>query len=305
MPCYTPLTGWRSRRPNSNGKYPITFIKSEGYADKELTVPCRKCVGCKLEYSRQWALRCVHEASLHNDNCFLTLTYDDDNLPTIFTGESTLVKRDLQLFMKRLRKKYGAGIKFFGAGEYGDQSKRAHYHLLIFGFDFPDKQLFSVRDGNKLFTSQELDKLWKKGFCTIGDVTFESAQYTARYTMKKQIGKGSQEFYERLNLETGEIVTLQPEFALMSRRPGLGREWYEKFKKEVVNNDSVIMHAREVKPPNYYMSVLEKEDLERYEKIKAERRRATKEAIDNNSLARLYVRGVCKEAQITNLKKEL
>lgn len=313
MPCYSPLTGWKSKHPNPTGKYSITFIKSEGYTDKEITLPCGQCHGCRLEHSRQWAIRCMHEAQMHKNNCFLTLTYSDEKLPKIGTGESTLKKRHFQLFMMRLRKKYGKGIKFYACGEYGDSSGRAHYHACIFGMDFKDKTHWSTRDDIKLYVSEELNKLWtdpedKKpyGFATIGEVTFQSAAYVARYCMKKRKGKNWQQFYERYtDLETGEVISLEPEFPLMSRRPGIGKSWLDKYGKEVRDNDSVICNKKEMKPPKYYDYILEKNIPTKYEEIKAQRLAAAKKAIHNNSLARLHTRGIVKKSQIQQLKKEL
>lgn len=304
MPCYSPLTGWRSRRPSSTGKYPITFVKSEGYGDQQMTIPCGLCIGCRLEHARQWAIRCVHESKMHEKNCWLTLTYSDEYLPLV-GGHPTLKKEDLQKFMKRLRKKYGAGIRFYGAGEYGDQTQRPHYHICIFGHDFDDKKHVATLKGNKFYESEELKKLWPYGWSSIGDMTYETANYTARYCTKKWKGKNWQKHYERLNLFTGEIVSIEPEKALMSRRPGLGTQFLEQYEKEIFGNDSVINMGMEQKLPKFYDSKLEKKDYEKYLDTKRERRAAAKKALENNSLARLYVRGKCKEAQIKNLTKEL
>lgn len=313
MPCYYPLTGWRSRLPNSNGKYPITFTKSEGYADKQMSVPCGQCVGCRLEHSRQWAVRCMHEAQMHEDNCFITLTYCDEKLPTLL-GEGNLVKEHFQKFMKRLRYHLGKDkIKFYACGEYGDETKRPHYHACLFGVDFHDKILYSTKNGHKLYISKTLDELWtdpddgvQYGFATIGAVTFETAAYVARYCMKKRKGKNWHQHYERVDLSTGEILMKQPEFPLMSRRPGLGRSWLEKYHSEVLATDSVVARSQEMKPPKYYDTIFEKDIPLKMSEIKAERKAAAARAADQNTLARLNIRGQCKALQIQQqLKKEL
>lgn len=312
MPCYSPLTGWRSKRRNPNGKRSITFNRNEGFVDQEVTLPCGQCIGCRLEHSRQWAIRCVHEAQMHEKNCFITLTYNNEKIPTVL-GRPTLKKEHFVKFMKRLRRKYGEGIKFYGCGEYGSQNVNPHYHICLFGHDFDDKVLFKEDKGNKIYLSADLQELWTDpkddkayGFVTVGSLTFETAAYTARYCMKKQKGKGAKEFYEvGVDLGTGEIHSVEPEFALMSRRPGIGRSWLEEFKKEVINNDSIVINQREVKPPKYYDNQIEKTEPDRHSQMKADRRAAVKKAVENNSLARLYVRGLVKEAQIKNLKKEL
>lgn len=304
MPCYSPITGYRTRVPNSNGKYPITFNKREGFSDLEIQVPCGQCIGCRLEHARQWAIRCMHEAKMHEDNCFLTLTYEDRHLPTI-GGHPTLRKTDLQKFMKRLRKKFGAGIKFYGAGEYGEQGGRPHYHICVFGFDFSDKIHVATCNGHKLYESETLKKLWPFGHSTIGSVTFDSAGYVARYCVKKWKGKDWQKHYERVVPETGEIISIEPEKALMSRKPPIGYAFLEKYGKEIFENDSVINQGMEQKLPRSYDRKLEKTDAEKYLETKMARRAAAKKAVENNSLARLYTRGKCKEAQIKQLKKEL
>uniref|UniRef100_UPI0040482461 rolling circle replication-associated protein n=1 Tax=Shewanella sp. TaxID=50422 RepID=UPI0040482461 len=182
MACFYPIKGWRPRLGNK-----IVFNPAHGYADRPVTLPCGQCVGCRLEHSRQWAIRCVHEAQLHQDNCFITLTYNDDYLPE----NGTLVKRDFQLFMKRLRKKYPHAVRYYQCGEYGSKTHRPHYHACLFGHDFKDKTLWQKgSDGTPLYISSSLQDLWSSdghsiGFSTIGTVTFQSAAYVARYIMKK------------------------------------------------------------------------------------------------------------------------
>ena len=132
MPCYTPETGYRSRmgRNPETGKWPIVFNVADGYHDMPVQVPCGKCIGCRLDYSRKWAIRCVLEAQMHKENCFLTLTYDDEHLPK---GEK-LEKEEMQKFWKRLRKATGTKIRYYMAGEYGTEGGRPHYHACVFGW---------------------------------------------------------------------------------------------------------------------------------------------------------------------------
>ena len=171
-------------------------------ADQPEKLPCGQCVGCRLERSRQWAIRCMHEAQMHEDNCFITLTFNPESLDDR-SNPWSLDVRDFQLFMKRLRKKYGAGIRFYHCGEYGELNKRPHYHACIFGFDFPDKRLWKVTNsGHRLYISESLDELWPFGFCTIGNVTFESAAYVARYIMKKVNGDAAADHYEWIDEDT-------------------------------------------------------------------------------------------------------
>ena len=153
-------------------------------------VPCGQCLGCRLDYSRMWAVRCYHESQLHDKNMFITLTYDDEHVPwSAVTGEQTLVKKDLQLFWKRLRKhfdKLGIKIRYYGAGEYGDYTNRPHYHAIVFGCDMDDKQLYKLSElGFPYYVSDTLDKIWEKGQCLVADVSVDTCAYVARYVVKE------------------------------------------------------------------------------------------------------------------------
>lgn len=261
MTCYHPLTAWKSRDPAdwNNGKGKMVFSREKGLPSTETQLACGQCVGCRLDRARQWAVRCVHESKLHSQNCFLTLTYNDDNLPL----NGSLNKRDIVLFLKRLRKKYGKGIRFFQCGEYGDLHFRPHHHVLLFGHDFPDKQLFSCSNDIRLYTSLELQALWPFGFCTVGDVTFDSACYVARYIMKKITGDKQDDYYK------GKL----PEFVTMSRRPGIGRDFYEKYRQDFYNYDTCVVKGDFVcRPPRYYDSLYDTYDPERFAELKRKRK---------------------------------
>lgn len=198
-------------------------------------------------------MRCVHEAALYQDNCFVTLTYDDEHLP----ADRSLHYRDFQLFMYRLRKRYGAKRRFYMCGEYGETYGRPHYHACFFNLDFGDLEPFKGSGKSQLFVSQELHRLWPYGYSTVGQVTFDSAAYVARYVMKKVTGDAAEAHYQWVDPETGEIHNRRPEFTNMSRRPGIGREWYDRFHKEVYPDDFVIMNGRKIRPPKYYDQLYE------------------------------------------------
>lgn len=254
MPCYNPVGVYR--------------------ADGSPSVrPCGQCIGCRLEYSRCWAVRCTHESSLYEQNCFLTLTYDEKNLPS----DKSLRKKDLQKFMKRLRRKNEhKTIRFFACGEYGEKFSRPHYHICLFNYDFPDRQIFKAgkkthykhywKKGHdhSVYTSDMCGEVWQKGFHTIGELTFESAAYVARYVTKKVTGEKKDLWYE------GK----QPEFALMSRRPGIGYGWIEKYKNDVYPKDFHTLNGNKMRPNRYYDSYCEKVDKRMFEEIKKKRRLA-------------------------------
>lgn len=256
MRCTSPLTGYRSRQTSPSGKRAVVFNPKDGFKDMPVTVPCGQCIACRLERSRQWAMRCMHEAQLHEENCFVTLTYADKYLPEY----GSLDPEALQKFLKRLRKRYGnRRIRYYGCGEYGDRNGRPHYHICLFGFDFPDKSYLTDRNGYRVWTSEELERLWPYGLCEIGTVTFESAAYVARYFLKKALGDESfkEAAYSVVDADTGEVVQKVPEFARMSRRPGIGKEWFDRYKDEVVRSDSVVVRGVECKPPRFYDGIYE------------------------------------------------
>ncbi len=327
MPCYSPITGYRSVLRSSNGKRPIVFDRRLGFGPK-VTLPCGQCIGCRLERSRQWAVRCVHEASLYDSNCFLTLTYNDEHLPK----DRSLNKKHFQDFMKRLRSRFAESvIRYYHCGEYGEVCKfcrlsrkfcrcvkfvaalgRPHYHACLFNFDFLDKVFFDEVRGNRLYTSASLDSLWPMGYSTVGAVTFESAAYVARYILKKVNGDRSREHYSSVDSSTGELFFVDPEYTTMSRggnsvegrkRGGIGREWYEHYKAEVFPNDSVIVRGKDCKPPRFYDQIFEVEDPEAYAALKLQRAaEAVKHAADCTA-DRLRTREVVKTAQVGFLKR--
>ena len=180
MPCFHPITAYYSRVENPSGKRSLVFNSDKALVDVPMQVPCGRCIGCRLDRSRSWALRCVHEASLHEQNCFITLTFNDENL----LDNSGLKVSDFQNFMKRLRQKIAPRtVRFFHCGEYGEKFSRPHHHACLFGYDFPDKVLFRKTSSGNLYTSELLSSLWPFGFSTIAAVTFETAAYVARYVL--------------------------------------------------------------------------------------------------------------------------
>lgn len=312
MPCYKPLTGYRSKFLSKNGKRPIVFSTATGYIDMTVTVPCGRCTGCRLDYSRQWAIRCMHESQLHEQNSFITLTYNNENLP----ADKSINKEEMQKFFKRLRKKYGKdSVRYFACGEYGDQSGRAHYHAIIFGKDFSEDRYIhtKTKTGDLLYRSPSLEKIWTKGHSLIGDVTFQSCAYVARYVMKKRkgkddeidpkTGKTNKQYYEALDDNTGAIIELTPEFCLMSRRPGIAKDWWEQFKSDT-DKDFITHNGNKMSLPKYYDYLLEKEDPEKLKKIKLKRKARAEENPEENTLIRLQVKETCKIAQLNQLNRK-
>jgi len=237
---------------------------------------------------------------------FLTLTYDDFNLPE----GGTLLKRDHQTFLKRLRqycwRQHKIKIRYFLVGEYGDKTQRPHYHALIFGLWFHDQKKYKKNDqGDFLYRSPTLDRLWGKGLATFGQLTYESAAYCARYTLKKQGGKFAAGHYERLDLATGEVIQVQPEYAQMSTHPGIGRDFYEKYAGDIHRGDFCIVKGHKQKPPRYYDKVLFSRLPDRHDQLKQERKKLAEKQSEHNTTARLRVREEVKKSQIKQLKRSL
>jgi len=294
----------------------------DGFVDRPVTVSCGQCIGCRLERSRQWAVRCMHEASLHTDNCFVTLTYSDEGIAHLDrsidpeTGEigagplRSLNKRDIQLFMKRLRKRTGAKIRYLQCGEYGSKTQRPHHHVLLFGFDFQDKYMFAEnrRLGVRYYRSPMLEELWPYGMSALGDLTFESAAYVARYVMKKVTGDRAEEHY----------AGRQPEYTTMSRRPGIGKGWYEKFKTDVYPRDGVVVRGHITRPPRFYDNLLGIEDRSTLEQLKIKREEKNgfrfvddvlssgrKIRVSDSDSFRLRVKEEVKRAELSTLRRSL
>ena len=296
MACYHPITAYRSNRGRDpvTKKWPLVFKRNQGFTDLEVKIPCGQCIGCRLERSRQWAVRCVHESKLYpNNNCFLTLTYNDENLPRgintetgeLDAGEPSLNKRDIVLFLKRLRKKYGDGIRFFQCGEYGEQLRRPHHHVLLFNHVFPDKKYWKTKKGVHLYLSDTLNKLWGLGHCVIGDVNFESAAYVARYVTKKITGDP-----QRVLDHYGGIL---PEYITMSRKPGIARNFFEEFQSDIYPSDQCVLRPGLIaRPPKYYDNIYDLTNPESFAKIKKARRVHAITSADNTP-ERLKDRELC------------
>jgi len=301
MPCYHPISAFRSKFTNADtGKRNIVFNPREALAESELQIPCGQCIGCRLERSRNWAVRCVHEAQMHEHNCFITLTYAPEHLPK----DGSLQLRHFQLFMKRLRRETKGKVRFFHCGEYGEKNRRPHYHACLFGFDFPDKKHWKTVNGEKYYTSDLLGKLWPFGFSTIGEVTFESAAYVARYVLKKITGGAALEHYNDIDRITGEIVSSRAaEYTTMSRRPGIGKPWFDKFSGDLFPSDECVINGHLVKVPKFYNQKFEELHKEAYEQIKMEREISAKRRGKENTRSRLDARKKVQLAKVQQLSR--
>ena len=296
MPCYKPLVAYRLE----NGS--VAFYESgRAKSVKTLELPCGKCAGCRLERSRQWAMRCMHEASLYEKNAYVTLTYDDFHL----ADRRSLVYGDFQDFMRRLRYEFGK-VRFYMCGEYGEENWRPHFHACLFGIDFDDKVFFrNSPSGFKLYRSKCLERLWPFGYSTVGDVSFESAGYIARYLMKKVTGDLAKTHYSYVDVATGEVCQRKPEFNKMSLKPGIGAGWLDKYESDVYPSGRVVVRGAEGMSPRYYDKRWKKKDREGFEILEFERERNMRLRYLDNTSERLLVKEKVRLAGIAMLKRKL
>lgn len=293
MACYHPLSAYKLGGAIHFGTA-LTPLASP------LKLPCGQCIGCRLERSRQWATRIMFERQLHEFNSFITLTYADQHLPF----PPSLDYRHFQLFMKRLRARLGYKIRFYMCGEYGEKYFRPHFHACLFGVDFSEDRVLFRRSpsGNNLYRSALLESCWPYGHSSIGELTFESAAYVARYVTKKITGPAADDHYSFVDPDTAEIYKLKPEFNCMSRKPGIGGLWFEKFSSDVYRgHDYVVVNGVKCRPPRYFDRLLEKMNPDRFEEVKIARVLAAEQYADNNTPDRLAVREQVELARFNRL----
>ncbi len=256
----------------------------------------------------------MHESKYHKENSFITLTYNDKHLPT-FGG---LNKKHYELFMKKLRKHLkNKQIKFYMCGEYGNSRDennkvipnelgRPHYHAIIFGHQFEDLKLIGYNDQkDPLYMSPTLEKIWGKGICRIGELTFDSAAYVARYIVKKQTGDNAEHHYTKPTIY-GEAIPVEPEYTNMSRGgtkgKGIGHTWFEQYKDTDLDKDFITVPGKGIfKIPRYYDSLTDPLELE----IKKEKRREKAKASKDNTPQRLKAREVVKKVQASKLIRDI
>lgn len=257
MRCVAPLTAFRRV-----GVLGVRFKPQTG--DTAFLLPCGSCVSCLLNRSRQHAVRCFHESSMHERSCFVTLTYDEEHLP--YGG--SLVKEHVSRFMRDLREKFEEPIRFFSCGEYGSRWGRPHYHFILFGIDFhADRFKAGRRGGEDVYRSPCLESVWKMGRSEIGSATFESAAYVARYVTSKCSDSG--------------LAGREPEFLLSSLKPGIGVPWIEENYGHVYARDSVVVRGVELPPPRRYDLWMERYHPDTIRSVRAARRVARGDSFDD------------------------
>lgn len=303
MGCDFPIKAYRSAsQKGPSGKPLLTFKPTDAMnSTSPLEIPCNNCIGCKLEHARQWSIRMMHEARMHPANCFLTLTYDDQNVPQDYG----LDLRHFQLFMKRLRKSLDQRIRFFACGEYGDLNGRPHYHAIVFNYDPPDRVFLErSKSGEAVYRSEAIQGLWGLGNTTTQDVTHKSCAYVARYVTKK-IKTGDSvgaERYYRLSPVDGGMHQVRPEFAVMSRRPGIGSSYVEQFKSDFYPSGFIVVDGIRQAPPKFYVSKLTEKEQQR---LKRQARRLSLKNKPHQTTERRLARAAVRDARIKKLQRNI
>ena len=281
MACYKPLAAWLPYAGTAKGPNPPYFGRRRKLSDLPISLKCGQCIGCRLDRSREWAIRCHHESELHDSKCFLTLTYANDPV--------SLIHRHFQLFMKRLRKQLpDLSLMYYMAGEYGNvydhhgnkipgRIGRPHFHCILFGYDFPDRTPFKRSpSGVQIYNSEFLDRIWQHGHAGIQDFNLAAAAYVARYVTKKITGDAATRHYEKVSPD-GEIISIEPEYNRMSLKPAIGKRWIERYPGDVYPKDFVTHKGEKFRPPKYYDKYFEGLCPEEMEALKLRRREVAME----------------------------
>jgi len=275
-------------------------------AGKAMEVACGQCIGCRIDKSKEWAARIVHESQMHQENTFVTLTYDQKNLP----HDGSLKKSDFQKFMKRLRRRHeDKTIRYFHCGEYGEKLSRPHYHACIFGIDFSDRVPYSQANDVITWTSEELTDIWGMGFTTCGELNYATAGYTSRYILKKITGNRAEDHYTKLDPYTGELIKIQPEYVTMSlgrkKGEGIGGTFYKKYESDFFPRDECPIPGKGVykSVPKYYERIFAEKDPDTYEQIKQARKLYRDTHANEYTAKRLETKYKVKKAQLAHLPR--
>ena len=242
---------------------------------------------------------------MHDDSQFITVTYDQEPL------DGSLYPPDFRNFIKRYRNHISPKkLRYFHGAEYGDLLQRPHHHACIFGHDFTDKEIFNECEGIQTYYSPTLEKIWGHGFATTSELTLQSAAYVARYCMKKiTTSQQSEEkhyaHYETTCPTTGEIKTLLPEYATMSRRPGIGKDWYDKYHSDIFPHDNTIYKGKNIKTPRYYENLLRSTDETTYNIVKENRKILALRHKSDNTPSRLRAREKVKTLTLNKLNRKI
>ncbi len=307
MPCYSPLKGFK----NANGG--LVFKRSSKTVGK-MEVACGQCLGCRLDRTLMWAMRIVHESCLYENNSFVTFTYrsiKECNSKQIKNGyhvpaDYSLNYHHFRDFIKRLRRHFPQKIRYFHCGEYGEENLRPHYHACLFNCTFDDQFVYQQEQGIITYESATLQNLWPYGFCTIGELNYETASYTAGYILKKITGNRSLDTYLR-NDEYGVAYWVKAPYTTMSLKPGIGAEFYDKFETDFFPSDVSPVPGKGIikKVPRYYETILKNSDPATHKMVKQLRKAWMEKHREDFTPERLMDKYKCARAEQTRKQRML
>lgn len=303
MACFHPIPAVQME----SGEVSLSF--HDRALGSPLQLPCGSCVGCRTDRVLSWSLRCQHEAACWDVSYVLTLTYDDEHLPPL----SVLRPRDMQLFLKRVRKAMsgdkevvpGSGlrpIRFFGVGEYGDRTSRPHFHILLFNAPLSDLKAYDKRHLKSSF----LDETWGMGSVVVDRMSPEACSYVAGYALKKVKRVERSQPVELVDMSTGECVDYVPPFARMSNRPGIGAFWYDKYHRDLLRG-YVPVAGKKLSTPRYYKEKLKRDFPAQMDLLVEERDRRELDRLESDPtyLYRRSEAGRAASEQVALAKKNL
>lgn len=298
MPCFRLIDAWPAPPGAPNRRPVFSPLKSYSGA-KAFSIPCGRCNGCLDDKARDWGIRCAHEAQMMREagrgSSFLLCSIRDEDLPADMSLDPLLIKN----FIRRVAYECGE-TRYILCGEYGDRRKRPHYHVGLFGEDFfHDRKPWKKTDsGFVVYRSELAERLWPYGFVHIGELVEKSAAYIARYTMKAARPNGAS--LTRYNEETGETWEVHPQFLRMSRMPGIGASWFDKYWMDC-STGYLIHEGRKVPIPAYYLDLLERRNPALAEKLRMERLASALLHVEENSTRRAMTREEVKRLRLATL----
>ena len=236
MACYHPI---------SIG-VPKDFLGTGRKTWVEQTVGCGHCLGCRADQARDWSIRLMHEAQMHDAAWFLTLTYQNERIPQ----HGSLDFTHLRAFFKALRREQP--ISYYACGEYGEKTQRPHYHAVLYGAPLLDRYMHRADPISPTWRSPTVERHWPHGLSEFSTVTHRSAAYVAGYVRKKISQRYDPDHYTRVDPDTGELIEIQPERSRMSLRPAIAKRWIQKWWHDVYPRDYVVISGRQFRPPRYY-----------------------------------------------------
>lgn len=276
--CTSPKKAWLPKKPDKDGKKPLLFKPpnhTKIFDYEIIETPCNHCIACEKLRALRTAvqLACELKTTL-GDSLFLTLTYNDENLPSDFSVN----KNHLQNFLKKLRHwriktDHIGNFRYLSQNEYGGKFSRPHVHIAGFNLTIPDLRSVQSKGAYQAFDSEIINQLWGKGDVHIIRLCFENCLYIANHHIDEKVdNKGKVHETPIIHPVTKRLIkTRKPEFSTRSSRPGIGKDFFKKYFSDIYPGDFMINKGQEMPVPKYFDALLKKHDLQLFEEIKKKR----------------------------------